>query len=728
MINDIYNGDSEGFSYLVDGYMDYSQEVIARRAIPDLRDGLKPVQRRIIYASKLADKKQMQKCGTLIGEIMKYHPHGDSSIWGSFVLMAANNGSWNMPVFKGMGNLGKVYSSNPPAAYRYPKAMLHENAEEYFKEKKVMEMVQSEEGDGLEPVVLYPSYPTVLVNGTAGIAVSVGTRIPSFNFGDVLDLTMKYIRDGSLDPVKDIIYPDFPTGGVLVKTDSEVAKIMATGRGKLKIRANVEINGNEIIVTEVPFGKTIESIIKAIESSEIREIKTVINETGNGNSGRICIVCRSRRVVDWVLLELYRRGILQTTFASNMLVINEGKPYILGVHGVIEEWVKFRRKVIVKKFAEEIKGIEEELTSLDYFIRLVKNREWRDKYVALATMLSRKDADEYLHEIFPDIPKDVCDWINGRAISAFNNGGRYVNRYNDLTDYNKYCSEMKASPDTYILKELQDLKKTKKGSYDRKTYISNVDYRFTRVVEKEDSVDDSPCVYTLTKDGFLLKTRDIPERNDILCQFKGYANSPLIGFDKFGRILRLSGTEVGYTAVGANGLYLPKVYGAIAAEDYRILYFCVCDGTKKMLVYRDGYIGFLDTSEWVGKKIVKVTTKGVCLAVMDKLLHIYEEKDIPECIALAEDNGTTVRLGIVNTETIPERGRTSRAKVFNSKNINTAYIKGMTYLESYMYVNSPNEYTGKLNVVDDETFIGDPSEMEDGFYLDICKDLEEVSD
>ena len=728
MINDIYNGDSDGFSYLIDGYMDYSQEVIARRAIPDLRDGLKPVQRRIIYASKLADKKQMQKCGTLVGEIMKLHPHGDSSIWGSFALMTTNNGSWNMPVFKGMGNLGKVYSSNPPAAYRYPKAMLHENAEEYFKEKKVMKMVQSEEGDGVEPEVLYPSYPTVLVNGTAGIAVSVGTRIPSFNFGDVLDLTMKYIREGELNPVTDIIYPDFPTGGVLVKTDSEVAKIMATGRGKLKIRANVEIDGNEIVVTEVPFGKTIEGIVKAIESAEIREIKTVINETGNGNNGRICIVCRNKRVVDWVLLELYRRGILQTTFASNMLVINEGKPYILGVHGVIEEWVKFRRSVIIKKFEEEMKSIQEELTSLDYFIRLVFNDAWRDEYVRRVTKISKKDGDEYLHEIFSDIPKEVCDWINGRAISAFNNGGRYVNRYNDLKEYNSYCNEMYKSPDTYILKELSDLKRNKKGEYERKTYISNTDYRFTRVVVKDDVVDDSPCVYTLTKEGFLLKTRDILDKEGILCQFRGYANSPLIGFDKFGRILRLSGTEVGYSAIGSSGLYLPKVFGAGEAEDYQILYFCVCDGTKKMLVYRDGYVGFLDTSEWVGKKVVKITTQGVCLAVMDKLLHIYEEREIPECIALAEDNGTDVRLGIVNVEGIAERGRRSRVKVFEGKNINTAYIKGMSYLESYLYINNPNEYTGKLKVVNEDTFIGDPSEMEDGYYLDMCKDLEEVED
>ena len=424
-MNEIYNGSSDGFNYLVDGYMDYSREVIAHRAIPDLRDGLKPVQRRIIYSAKINDKKQLQKCAVVVADAMKLHPHGDSSVYGAFCLMTDTNGSWNMPLFKGMGNLGKVYSSDPPAAYRYPKAMLHPNAEEYFKEKDIFKLVQSEEGDGVEPEVLLPSYPTVLVNGTAGIAVSVGTRIPSFNFMDVIDLTKKYITDGKLDPVKDIIYPDFPTGGVIVKTDSEVAKIMATGTGKVKIRANVEIQGSDIVVNEVPFGKTFEGIVKQVESAEMREIKSVINMTGNNTDGRVIITCRSKKVVDFVLLELYRRGILQTTFASNILVINDGKPYILGVHGIIADWVAFRREVILKKFEHELEGITSELTTLSYFIKLVGNAEWKNTYVEKATKQSKKDADAYLHEIFPDIPVDVCDWINGRAISAFNNGGRY---------------------------------------------------------------------------------------------------------------------------------------------------------------------------------------------------------------------------------------------------------------------------------------------------------------
>lgn len=724
MNNELYNGSSEGFSFLVDGYLDYSKEVIARRAIPDLRDGLKPVQRRILYSAKINDKKCFQKCAVFVADAMKLHPHGDSSVYGSFVNMVSSNGSWNYPVFDGMGNLGKVYSSNPPAAYRYPKAKLNDNSEEFFKEKNIFNLVQSEEGDGVEPDILYPTFPNVLVNGTSGIAVSVGTRIPSFNFGDVLDLTMKYIRNGKLDPVKDIIYPDFPTGGVLVKTDSEVAKIMATGLGKLKIRANVEIKGNEIIVTEVPYGKTVEGIVKAINSADIKDIKTAMNLTGNNSDGKVIVVCKSKRVVDFVLLELYRKGILQNTFASNILVINDGKPYILGVHGIVEEWVKFRRSVILKKFDTELQNINGELIILDYFMRLINNPEWRDTYVAKATKVSKKDADVYLHEIFPDIPEEVCDWINGRAISAFNNGGRYSKRFDDLSEYKTYCTDMYNNPDKYILNELEELKKRKKGTYERKTIISNTDYKFSKITESDAIEDCSPCVYTLTSEGLLYKTREVINIKDTICQFKGQANSVLAGFDNYGRVLRISGTEIPFTMIGQEGTYLPKVFEADFQDDYCILYMGLCDGTKKMLVYRDGYVGFFDTSEWVDKKVVKVSSKGVCLAVMDKLLEIYEEDEIPQCLVLADDTGKKVKVGIVDTNSIPVRSRTSRAKVFNGTGINTHYIKGMSYIDVRSYIKDPDNYLGKLTKVNDATFIGDPSELLDGKYLEYCQDID----
>lgn len=722
-MSDLYYGSSDGFKALTEGYIDYSHEVISGRAIPDLRDGLKPVTRRILYSAYSNKKKDFQKCAVFVADAMKLHPHGDSSVYGAFTLMTDSNGSWNMPVFQGMGNLGHVYSSNPPAAYRYPKARLNANSEDFFNEKEVIDFVPAEEGVGMEPVVLCPNYPTVLVNGTSGIAVSVGTRIPAFNFGDVCDLTIKYIQNGKLD-INDIIYPDFPTGGVLVKTDSEVAKIMATGVGKLKVRAHVEIEGKEIIVTEVPYGKTFEGIKKLVDEADIQGISSAMNLTDRNSNGQLVITCKTKKIVNYVLMELYRKNILQSTYPANILVTMDGKPLMLGVHGIIEKWVAWRKEVLKKKFQLELNNIASELQTLDYFIRLVGDEVWKDTYVAKATKVSRAAADQYLHEIFLDIPDGVCTWINGRAISAFNRGGQYQKRYNDLIDSKKYFNNCLNHPEEYIVKELENLKRTKDGEYERKTFVSNVDYRFSKVTASEEIEDDSYCIYTLRKDGFLMKTREVREDvTDVINIFEGQANSVLVGFDNFGRVLRISGTEVPFTGYGENGVYLPKMFDASFEERYKVLYMGILDGKRRMLVYRDGYIGFLDTAEWVGKKVVRYVGNGVCTAVMDKLLQIYEEDNIPQCLILADDSGKNLKLGIVDTAEVPVRSRTSRAKVFAGTDINTKYIKEDTYIGIRTYLKDADKFVGNLRKASAKDFIGNPSEMEDGFYLDMCKDL-----
>lgn len=724
MSNDIYNGNSEGFQYLTNGYMDYSREVIARRAIPDLRDGMKPVHRRILYSSYKAKLFNLQKCSAIVAEALKLHPHGDAATYGSFALLTESNASWNMPLYHGVGNLGHVYSSAPPAAMRYPKACLNDHAKDFFKDIEVMEMMPAEEGDGEEPVVLNSIYPNVLVNGSLGIAVSVGTRIPSFNLSDVLDMTCRYITNGKLE-VTDIIYPDFPTGGILVKSDSEVAKIMATGTGRIKIRAKVEIEGKEIIVREVPVGKTFEGVAKAAQESDIRDIASVMNLTDKNNGGCVSIVCKTKRSVEGVLLELYRRNILQSIFASNILVTLNGEPFMLGVHGVIAKWVDWRKGILVKKFNNAIAGLEEEIRTLGYFLSLIQNQEWRDTYVdkMVHSKTAKSDCTSYLKELFKDIPQSVCDWIYDRQGNAFNNGGRYSRRYADLLSTKNGYEYNLHHLDEYIINELNDLKKRYSGSTQRKTDISNIDYRFSKISDADEIVDTSECVYTLFKSGFLKKTRQRIEEEGILCQFDSTASSLLVGFDNYGRIIRFLGSDIDFTSVGENGVYMPKFLEAAFQEDYKLLYLGNCDGKMRMLVYRDGYVGFLDTNEFVGKKVIKYTSHGVDLAVKDKLLEIYEEEAIPQCLLLADDTGKHIKLAAINVKDIPVRSRTSRAKIVSGTGINTKYIRGCSYMMAMSYIKNINNFMGKLKVVKDEDFLGDPALMEDGKYLELCTDF-----
>lgn len=721
-MSEIYKGPSDGFETVVDGYQDYAMEVIARRAVPDVRDGLKPVNRRIIYTAYKNKKGFLQKCATIVSDAMKLHPHGDQAIYSAFSLLTDSNGSCNIPMFKGMGNLGHVYSSDKPAAMRYPKAMVHSNMEYYFNDKDIIKLVPSEEGDGEEPAVLPAQFPIVLVNGSMGIAVSVGTKMPSFNMVDVLELTQKYVKNKKLD-VTDMIIPDFPTGGVLVCNNEEIAKIMLTGKGKLKIRARVEIDGKNIYVQEVPYGKTVEGIVKSINNSDIKDISKAFLSTGRGSKGMVTITCKSKKVTETVLLTLYRKNILQSTFGSSILVIEDGEPKILGVYGVVDTWYKWRVKELTRKFNQLLEGIKSELVTLDYFIRLINNQTWRDTYVDTYLHKGKSESDAYLHQIFEDIPQETCDWILGRALSTFNNGGKYLNRFNDLKESQEYYLESLSHVDNYIVEELEGIKKKAKREYPRKTEISYTDYRFSKISDTEEIEDTSYCIYTMYKDGFLSKTRNKELASDIMYQIEAHANSVLIGFDNFGRVLRVIGKEIPFTAPGERGVYLPKYFEATFEEKYKVLYLGLLDGKKRMLVYRDGYVGFFDTNEFYGKKNIKIVSKGVCTAVMDKLLEIYEENEIPDYLLLADDTKGDLRIAVLVTQTVPERSRLSRAKVVNGTDIDTKYIKGFNNLELIQFMSQSDDYVGKLKKYKGYFYDTD-AEIPDGKLLEFNLNLE----
>lgn len=727
MSEKIYQGPSEGLSELISGYVDYAEEVIIRRAIPDLRDGQKLVNRRILYAMYLNRKDYLQKSVTMVGKVLEYHPHGDASAYGSMSLMTDENGSYNVPPLIGDGNYGKVGMSMKPAHMRYTKVQLQPyTIKDFFDDADVMDMVMSEEGIEMEPSVLNVSYPAVLVNGANGIAVAAGVRLASFNFKDVLELTIKYLKNGELT-LDDMIYPDFPGGGVMVCNKEEVAKIMLTGKGKLKIRAKVEIEGSEIIVKEIPIGKFGESIVTKVKEGDIYGVKDAgVTLSRDPDTGYVSISCKNKKVVEEVLMRLYQKNILQSTFSSNILVINNGKAEILGVYGIVEKWCEWREQVVIKKVALAIKEINNTLRTYKPFIQLIDNPELKDKFIDIITHVGRSEAIQLLMEELDDCDVDVAKWIAERSIHTFRTGGTYRDKYEELLKDLDYWKNFEACPRDYIIMQLEELLRTRGNNYPRKTELSFKDYKFSKITDSTEVVDDSSCVYTIMKNGFMIKSRNPIERGDVLVNIKAQANSILIGFDNYGRVLRISGEDVQFTPGGSDGLYLPRYFGVgdeATQFDYKILYMCPLDGTKKMLVYRDGYIGFFDTSEYYGKKLINVVNQGVCLAVRDKLLEIYEENQIPEYLLLADDTGSKVKVGVVVTNTIPERSRLSRAKVLScGGEINTKYLKGFNGMGLASFISDPDDYIGKLKVFKGDWY-GDPGEVQDGYYLEMCKDL-----
>lgn len=717
--NTLYNGSSEGFTELSDGYIAYAKEVIARRSVSDIRDGLKPVGRRIIYAcsSQKGIYDSFTKCGTLVGKVMEIHPHGDSSIYQALCNMADSNKGMNVPIFIGQGDLGSVYSTDKPAAMRYTKAHLSEIAKDYMRDMEACNMVQSEEGEGMEPEVFPVRFPAALVNGTSGMAVSVSTSVPSFNMLDVINLTQERIKTGECTS---IITPDFPTGGIIVKDNSELAKIMHTGKGKLKIRAKVEIAGRDILVKEVPYGKTVEGIIRAIDNSDIDGVVKASDDTGTNSDILVRITCKSLKAVEGVLLQLYRLRILQTSFSSSMLFVENEEPVITGVYGVIERWLEWRRQIVTKKFNQSLESIAGELEQLDYFIRLIQNAEWRDAFVDKVVHISKNEGRAYLHEIFEDIPEDVCTWIIDRSLSAFNNGGKYARRFADLTELAEEYKGYIENVDKYIYDDLEELKRTRSEFFERKSEETFLDYRFSKISDSEIE-DDSICVYTLYKDGFLTKTRmvEYKKEDEVLCVINAQANSTLIGFDCFGRLLRVFGTDIPFTNYGERGEYLPRYFEADGYEGYRVMYLGLLDGKKRMLLYKDGFVGFLDTSEFVGKKKIRTVQRGVDTNVYNALVDVIEEDDFPEYLVVADDSGKKVKFGVARVDSIDEASRKSRRKVFGGIDVNIRYWSGMSYIELAQFMEDPMFYADRMRPLGGRAVYGDAAEiMKEGKYYE----------
>lgn len=720
MSNTLYNGSSEGFNLMCDGYIDYAKEVISRRSVPDLRDGLKPVGRRIIYgcSGHKGIYDNLIKCGTLVGRVMEFHPHGDSSVYGSLCIMTDKNGSMNVPIFEGQGQLGKVYSSGSPAAMRYPKAKFSDTARYYLRDMDACEMIPAEEGEGYEPVALPVRFPAALVNGTEGMAVAVSTYIPSFNFLDVLELTQEYLKTGKCEK---IIVPDFPTGGILVRDDSELAKIMSVGKGKLKIRAKVEIAGKNILVKEVPTGKTVEGIVKAIDNAEIQGVQNCKVSVGLNSDALVTITCKTLKVVESVLMQLYKYRILQTSISSNMLFVENEEPKFLGVYGVIERWVAWRRGIVKVKFENLLEPIKPELEQLTYFMRLVQNEEWKATMLDKLAYKSKAEGKAYLKEIFEDIPDSVCDWIIKRDVPAYNKGDRYAKRYEDLLATEELYKSYLADIDSYIYNDLEELKSEGSRFFARKTEETYLDYKFSSISDSEIE-DDSFCVYTLFEDGFLCKTREKIFDSDkkVVASISAQANSTLIGFDCFGRILRVFGTDIPFTGKNDHGEYLPRYFEGDGFEGYKIMYLGLLDGKKRMLVYKDGFVGFLDTSEWAGKKKIRVVQRGVDTSVYNLLTEVIEEDDFSEYLVVAEDTGKKVRFGVAEVGSIREASRKSRAKVFGGSDLDVRYVTMMNYLELTQFMEEPFHFLDRLKPLGNREVYGDAGRiMKEGRYYEI---------
>ena len=393
-------------------YLDYAMSVIVSRALPDVRDGLKPVHRRILHAMREGgydSNKPYKKSARIVGDVMgKYHPHGDSSIYDAMVRMAQDF-SMRLPLIDGQGNFGSM-DGDPAAAMRYTEARLAKAAEAMLDDidKNTVDFQANYDESTEEPTVLPSRFPNLLVNGAGGIAVGMATNIPTHNLGEVIDACCAYIdnNDVTIDElIKLVPGPDFPTGAIILGR-SGCYSALTTGRGSIIIRAKSEIEEVRkdklaLVFTEIPYqvnkAKLLERIAEVVREKIIEGISDVRDESDR-DGVRVVVELKRDAVADVVLNQLFRYTPLQTSFGANMLALNGGRPELLDLKGIIKAFVDFREQVITRRTEYELGkarerahvlvGLGVAVANLDEMIELIRRAP--DPNTARERMLAKR--------------------------------------------------------------------------------------------------------------------------------------------------------------------------------------------------------------------------------------------------------------------------------------------------------------------------------------------------
>lgn len=697
---------TEGVRYLAKGYIDYAKEVISERAIVNLYDGLKPVNRRILYMAKVNKcDKAFRKSARLAGDTLALHPHGDSAIYKASVPMVDSSGYQAFPTLRGSGNFGDISSGRSASAPRYTEEMLHENAQEFFGEMNGIDMIPNFDATLSEPSVLPVSFPNVLVNASEGIAVGFSSKIPSFNFNDVIDLCIEYIENGECTTE---IAPDFVTRGYYIKNNKELRKLMHAGKASLKLRGKATVQGKNILITEVPFGKSVASLKKQIEDKEIKNIVSCGDISDYNNGTGLLIECRTKASVDEVLYSLYKDTDFQYSYNANIVVVQDGVPRTFGVFKVVQNWVEWRKKVVEKHLQAELESCKERMRDSEAFMKLIEMTEVKDEFVRRVSEEGKSKAIEWLREqVKGIIPDDEIEFVATRRLDAYHTGGKYAQQYASAKAELELIESELADINGTLIKQMERLKATYGALHERRTEITNVDYEFAK--EKEEPVKDmSPCVYAM-KDGFLKKMRYADTQNEYEMQFEGVASDILVAFDNYGRVLRVYAQDIELCSQYDTGVYLPRLLELGDDKDCKIMWIGRLDGTEKTLIYNDGTVGFIDTSEWVGSgRQVRVLKNGISTEA-HKIVMVLDE--LPEILMVMDDEG---RLSWVDTSTIKHKHRTARTRVWTLKKDHMlSAIWGGNRVELLTLLsNSSNYEAPKLKFLEnDEDFLGDGSEF-----------------
>ncbi len=583
-------------------YIDYAMSVIVGRALPDARDGLKPVHRRILYAmyeDHLTSDRPYRKAATTVGNVLgRYHPHGDASVYDALVRMAQPF-SLRYPMIDGHGNFGSI-DGDPPAAYRYTEARMSRMAAYMMTDidKETVDFMPNFDDNRKEPVVLPSRFPGMLVNGSSGIAVGMATNMPPHNLTEVIN-GICHVIDNPEAQMEDICQyikgPDFPTGGIIMGR-SGIRAAYATGRGKIKVRARTNIeemhSGRQrIVVTEIPYtvnkARLVESIADLVKNKRVEGISDLRDES-NREGMRIVIELKREANAQVVLNRLYNYTQLQDTFSVNNLALVNNQPRTLNLRELIDQYIEFQREVIERRTRYELKkaetrahileGLKVATDNIDRIISIIRAsaNETEAKLnlmaepfiinqIALLGIVNGKENFEF--HLDEAQAQAIVNMRLGRLSGLERQ--KINDEYDEIEEKIHSMMEILASREKILEVVKQELIEIRdKFGDERRTQIEAVDNE----IDIEDLIEREECTYTLTHCGYIKRVPTAAYRaqrrggrgvNAMATREEDYAETLFIAsshdnillFSSFGKVYRLKGyqiPETGRTAKGTN--------------------------------------------------------------------------------------------------------------------------------------------------------------------------------
>ena len=635
-------------------YIEYAMSVIVGRALPDVRDGLKPVHRRILYAmyeDNLTSDKPFKKSATCVGDVLgHYHPHGDASVYDALVRLAQDF-SMRYMLVDGHGNFGSV-DGDPPAAYRYTEARLSKISNEMLRdiEKDTVDWDPNFDESRKEPRVLPCRFPNLLVNGSSGIAVGMATNIPPHNLREVIGACICVLDnpDATLsDLMEHVKGPDFPTRGIIMGR-SGIRAAYATGRGRLMVRARHEFeefnNGRtRIVITELPYQVNKRMLIKAIadqvEDKRLEGISEIRDESDR-NGMRMVIELKRDANPQVVLNRLFDQTQLQTTFAINMLALveNQRQPKILSLRHIIDEYLKFQEEIIVRRTQFDLKKAQERAhllegllvaqDNIDEVIRIIRSSYDNAK----ENLMSRFGLDDVQAQAILDMQLKRLQGLDREKLQT---------EYKELEEKIAYFLRVLSDEGLVksILKEELTAIADKFGD-DRKTEIQDVEDE----LDIEDLIEEEQCVFTLTENGYIKRTpvseyaaqskggmgkKGITTRDEdtVVDVFTASTHDYILFFTDTGKVYRKKGYQIPESGKAAKGVNIVNIIQVETGERVQAMLHFRETGDEELYLFmttRDGTVKRLEVSAL--KNLRNNGIRALTLDEGDQLISVVETR------------------------------------------------------------------------------------------------------